>query len=34
LKHLETNNVRAIFADAIAAAARRSTELAQQFGAS
>jgi pyrroline-5-carboxylate reductase len=34
LKHLEANNVRAIFADAIAAAARRSKELAQQFGTS
>lgn len=33
LKHLEAHNVRAIFADAIAAAARRSSELAQQFGA-
>jgi len=32
LKHLEAHEVRAIFADAIAAAARRSTELAQQFG--
>jgi pyrroline-5-carboxylate reductase len=32
LKHLEAHNVRAIFADAIAAAARRSSELAQQFG--
>ena len=32
LEHLEAQNVRAIFADAVAAAARRSTELAQQFG--
>ena len=32
LKHLEAKNVRAIFADAVAAAARRSSELAQQFG--
>ena len=32
LEHLESHNVRAIFADAIAAAARRSTELARQFG--
>jgi pyrroline-5-carboxylate reductase len=32
LKHLEAQNVRAIFADAVAAAARRSSELAQQFG--
>jgi pyrroline-5-carboxylate reductase len=32
LKHLEASNVRAIFSDAIAAAARRSSELAQQFG--
>jgi pyrroline-5-carboxylate reductase len=32
LKHLEAQNLRAIFADAIAAAARRSTELAEQFG--
>jgi len=32
LKHLEAHNVRAIFADAVAAAARRSSELAQQFG--
>jgi pyrroline-5-carboxylate reductase len=32
LKHLEAHNVRAIFADAVAAAARRSRELAQQFG--
>jgi pyrroline-5-carboxylate reductase len=32
LEHLETHDVRAIFADAIAAAARRSTELARQFG--
>jgi pyrroline-5-carboxylate reductase len=32
LKHLEAHNVRAIFADAIAAAAHRSSELAQQFG--
>jgi pyrroline-5-carboxylate reductase len=34
LKQLEASNVRAIFADAIAAAARRSAELAEQFGAS
>jgi pyrroline-5-carboxylate reductase len=33
LKHLEAQNVRAIFADAVAAAARRSSELALQFGA-
>jgi pyrroline-5-carboxylate reductase len=32
LEHLEANDVRAIFAAAVAAAARRSTELAQQFG--
>jgi pyrroline-5-carboxylate reductase len=32
LKHLEAHNVRAIFADAVAAAARRSSELAKQFG--
>jgi pyrroline-5-carboxylate reductase len=32
LEHLEANNVRAIFADAIAAAAARSAELAKQFG--
>jgi pyrroline-5-carboxylate reductase len=32
LKHLEAQNVRAIFADAVAAAARRSSELAEQFG--
>ena len=32
LNHLEASNVRAIFSDAIAAAARRSSELAQQFG--
>ena len=32
LAHLEAHNVRAIFADAVAAAARRSTELAEQFG--
>lgn len=32
LKHLEAHNVRAIFADAVTAAARRSQELAQQFG--
>ena len=32
LKHLEAHDVRAIFADAIAAAARRSRELAEQFG--
>ncbi len=32
LAHLEAHDVRAIFADAVAAAARRSTELAQQFG--
>ena len=32
LKHLEAQNVRAIFADAVTAAARRSSELAQQFG--
>jgi len=33
LEHLERHNVRDIFADAVAAAARRSAELAQQFGA-
>ena len=32
LAHLEAHNARAIFADAVAAAARRSTELAEQFG--
>mgnify|MGYP001074090258 CR=1 FL=1 len=32
LQHLEAHNVRAIFADAITAAARRSAELAEQFG--
>jgi pyrroline-5-carboxylate reductase len=32
LNHLEAHNVRAIFADAVTAAARRSHELAQQFG--
>ncbi len=32
LKHLEAHDLRAIFADAIAAAARRSAELAKQFG--
>jgi pyrroline-5-carboxylate reductase len=32
LKHLEAANVRAIFATAIAAAARRSAEMADQFG--
>jgi len=32
LQHLEAHEVRAIFADAIAAAARRSQELAEQFG--
>jgi pyrroline-5-carboxylate reductase len=32
LEHLETNGVRDIFANAIAAAARRSKELADQFG--
>lgn len=32
LEHLEAHNVRAIFADAIAAAAARSAELAKQFG--
>jgi pyrroline-5-carboxylate reductase len=32
LEHLEANDVRAIFADAIAAAAHRSRELAAQFG--
>lgn len=32
LQLLEAHNVRAIFADAIAAAARRSAELADQFG--
>jgi len=32
LQHLEAHNVRAIFADAITAAARRSAELADQFG--
>lgn len=32
LQHLEAHDVRAIFADAIAAAARRSRELAEQFG--
>jgi len=34
LAHLEAHKVRAIFADAIAAAARRSSELAEQFGKS
>lgn len=33
LKHLEGQNVRAIFATAITAAARRSAELADEFGA-
>jgi pyrroline-5-carboxylate reductase len=33
LKHLEAHDVRAIFADAVTAAAHRSQELAQQFGA-
>lgn len=33
LKHLEGQNVRAIFAAAITAAARRSAELADEFGA-
>jgi pyrroline-5-carboxylate reductase len=33
LRHLEANNVRDIFAAAVAAAARRSTELADEFGA-
>jgi pyrroline-5-carboxylate reductase len=32
LECLEARDVRAIFADAVAAAARRSAELAQQFG--
>jgi pyrroline-5-carboxylate reductase len=32
LKHLEAQHVRDIFADAVTAAARRSTELASQFG--
>jgi pyrroline-5-carboxylate reductase len=32
LQHLEAHDVRAIFADAVAAAARRSAELAEQFG--
>ena len=32
LEHLEANNVRAIFAAAVTAAARRSTELADEFG--
>lgn len=34
LKHLEAHHVRDIFARAVAAAARRSTELAEQFGSS
>lgn len=33
LQHLEANNVRDIFAAAVTAAARRSTELADEFGA-
>jgi pyrroline-5-carboxylate reductase len=33
LRHLESQNVRAIFADAVTAAARRSAELASEFGA-
>lgn len=33
LEHLEANNVRAIFAAAVTAAARRSNELADEFGA-
>jgi pyrroline-5-carboxylate reductase len=32
LERLEARDVRAIFADAVAAAAQRSAELAQQFG--
>jgi pyrroline-5-carboxylate reductase len=32
LRHLEAHNVRAIFADAIAAAARRSAQLADELG--
>lgn len=32
LRHLESKNVRAIFATAVAAAARRSAELASEFG--
>lgn len=32
LEHLEAHDVRDIFADAVAAAARRSAELAKQFG--
>jgi pyrroline-5-carboxylate reductase len=32
LKHLEAQNIRAIFAAAVAAAARRSATLAQEFG--
>ena len=33
LQHLEANNVRAIFAAAVTAAARRSAALADEFGA-
>jgi pyrroline-5-carboxylate reductase len=33
LRHLEAHNVRGIFAAAVTAAARRSAELAQEFGA-
>jgi len=32
LQHLEANNVRAIFAAAVTAAARRSAQLADEFG--
>jgi pyrroline-5-carboxylate reductase len=32
LKHLEAHQVRSLFADAIAAAARRSAELARELG--
>jgi pyrroline-5-carboxylate reductase len=32
LEHLEANNVRAIFAAAVTAAARRSAVLAQEYG--
>jgi pyrroline-5-carboxylate reductase len=33
LRHLESRDVRAIFTAAVAAAAKRSTELAAEFGA-
>ena len=32
LKHLEANNVRAIFSQAVAAAAQRSAQLAKELG--